>query len=113
MKAAIAAGGDVNELDHAPDPRRSCGRPLDMAVKEDDCNWADLKRNIPVIQLLLAHGADPRLEGVLGAPSPLDYARHRATDYPPPEPEEMQLFYKTVYMLLRDAAKRLDGPGFS
>lgn len=71
-RAAIAAGADVNELDHDPDPRKSCGRPLDMAVKEDDCNWADLKRNIPVIQLLLMHGADPRLEGVLGAPSPLD-----------------------------------------
>ncbi|KAJ5564718.1 hypothetical protein N7513_000960 [Penicillium frequentans] len=50
MKAAIAAGADVNELDHALDPRRSCGRSLDMAVKEDDCNWEDLKHNIPIIK---------------------------------------------------------------
>ncbi|KAJ5809971.1 uncharacterized protein N7503_002189 [Penicillium pulvis] len=49
MKAAIASGADVNELDHAPNPRRGCGHPLDMAVKEDDCNWEDLKHNIPLL----------------------------------------------------------------
>jgi len=108
MRAAIAAGADVNELDHAPDPRRSCGRPLDMAVKEYDCNWEDLKHNIPIIKLLLEHGADPRLEGIMGAASPLDYARCRAREWPPPDPE-MPPFYRTVYVMLRDAAKRLDG----
>jgi hypothetical protein len=30
MKAAIKAGGDVNELDHEPDARRNIDRPLDF-----------------------------------------------------------------------------------
>lgn len=44
----------------------------------------------------------------MGAPSPLDYALHRAREWPPPDPE-MLPFYRTVYVMLRDAAKRLDG----
>ncbi|KAJ5647703.1 hypothetical protein N7490_004075 [Penicillium lividum] len=84
MKAALLAGAGSNEMDREPDNRRSYGRPLHCVVHSK--GPADfLKENIPLIRLLLEHGADPRLPGPYTLPvfcslgSPLHHVIQKAT----------------------------------
>jgi hypothetical protein len=64
MRAAIAAGANVNELDQETYPCRNNGRPLHFALYSTINNFRHLKENLLVIKLLLESGADPRLPGV-------------------------------------------------
>ena len=59
-RAAIAKGEDVNAPDTLPHVGFNEGRPLDACLRQthmpgDKC----VVENLPVIELLLEHGADP------------------------------------------------------
>lgn len=111
MKAAIEAGADVNELDHEPDPRRNHGRPLNFAVEYTISDFKYLKENLPVIELLLQHGADPRLPGMIHTPSPLEEMRRMASvdDRHVKEWAEVKPFFQKAFAVMREAAEKLDG----
>ncbi|KAJ5613907.1 hypothetical protein N7528_007561 [Penicillium herquei] len=115
ITAALLAGADPNEMDHEPDHRRSYGRPLHCVVHSNGPSDF-LKDNIPVIELLIEHGADPRLPGpkVLpvysGLGSPLHHAKLLAT-FPNHGFEELFEcgFYQEAYRIMKQAADNLDG----
>ncbi|RFU23869.1 hypothetical protein B7463_g12466, partial [Scytalidium lignicola] len=111
-KKAIRAGADVNQLDPTTDPRWSYGRPLNFAVEYTRANLDYLKDNIPVIKLLLKHGADPRLSGPLRTRSALDEMRDMAqwgiSDKDPQYWNEVVPFFKEAFRLMDQAAKKLD-----
>ncbi|KAJ5925407.1 hypothetical protein N7454_008046 [Penicillium verhagenii] len=114
MKAALSAGADPNEMDHERDRRRSLGRPLHCAIGD----WAEpeyMKENIPVIKLLLRHGADPRLPGpevkpaAFGLQSPLEYARRLAMREWNGVDELFECgYYTEAYRIMKEAADNLD-----
>jgi hypothetical protein len=112
VKKAIEAGDDVNQLDTIPDARRCFGRPLDFAVEYSRANFDYLKDNIPVIKLLLDHGADPRLPGPYRERSALeemrDMAQMKISDKEP-EWNKVVPFFKEAFALMDEVAKRLDG----
>lgn len=66
MRAAIEEGADVNELDHEPRQGYNEGRPLHACLR----HGFNIGRNLPAIELLLEHGADPRLFGISPAKLP-------------------------------------------
>ena len=72
MKTALASGADPNELDHQPRAERNQGRPLHMAIEYTMGDLSRLHENLPVVELLLQHGADPRLPGMWGRPAPME-----------------------------------------
>ncbi|KAL1962646.1 hypothetical protein VTN77DRAFT_9280 [Rasamsonia byssochlamydoides] len=110
MKGAIEAGADVNELDHEPDARRNLGRPLDFAVNNGLADFKYLKENLPIIELLLQHGADPRLPGLLDTPSPLEYVRGMARydEWRNPQFAHMKPFFRKAFIMMKEAAEKLD-----
>ena len=114
MRAAIAAGADVNELDKAPDPRRNYGRPLHFASDASHVEFKYLKENLPVIKLLLEAGADPRLPGMMYTDSALEelkfFLKGALRDERfQPEWKEVIPFLREAYMLMKEVADRLDG----
>jgi hypothetical protein len=72
MRAAISAGGDVNDLDKKPDPRRNYGRPLHFVSDASRIKFKYLKENLSLIKLLLSSGAGPRLLGMMYTDSALE-----------------------------------------
>ena len=116
MKKAIEAGDDVNQLDPINDKRMCFGRPLNFAVEYSRANFHFLKDNIPVIKLLLEHGADPRLPGLYHERSALLEMREISqVEIGTKEPEwnMMVPFFKEAYALMDKAAKKLDGKGMN
>lgn len=112
MKRAIEAGDDVNQLDPINDKRVCFGRPLNFAVEYSRANFDYLKDNIPVIKLLLEHGADPRLPGLYREKSALEAMREVSqTKISTTQPEWNKLvpFFQEAFQLMEEAAKRLDG----
>ncbi|KAJ5760227.1 hypothetical protein N7520_007383 [Penicillium odoratum] len=113
MKAALLAGANPNEMDHEPDDRRSYGRPLHCVVGDGPADF--LKDNIPLIRLLLEHGADPRLPGPYVVPvscslgTPLHNVMQMAT-IPGHGFEELFEcgFYQEAYRIMKQAADDLD-----
>ncbi|KAL1849881.1 hypothetical protein Daus18300_013138 [Diaporthe australafricana] len=62
IRAAIAAGADVNGLDESEPTYHREGRPLDACLRVTHmANGATFYSNVDVIKVLLEHGADPRL----------------------------------------------------
>jgi len=120
MCAAIAAGADPNELDGSENLR--VGRPLHYAICDDAfVNYENLKKNLPIVKLLLEAGADPRLPGVLveryptmGA-SPLQSLRlwlelfERDSTSFGPEDTALKPFYEAAYKEMKKVADKLDG----
>ncbi|KAJ4418866.1 hypothetical protein N0V82_005313 [Gnomoniopsis sp. IMI 355080] len=114
MTAALDAGADPNELDHELNVHRGLGRPLHCCLG-GYMAWGPpkvIRLNLPLIELLLARGADPRLPGPR-YPSPLEMARQEAEDNDNPDEGEKILqdcgFYAEAYKLLKAAADSLDG----
>lgn len=100
MRAAIEAGADVNQLDQEPIVGYNEGRPLDVCVKH---NYTS---NLGAIELLLQHGADPRLHARPTLMSPLRrvafYAEYEHSS------EEQRVFCKRVLALFEEAIARLE-----
>lgn len=108
MKAALASGADPNELDHEPRAEKNLGRPLHLAIEYTSSNLSRLHENLPVVELLLQHGADPRLGGMQGRYSPLEDLR-RVVAYNDPTMREAMGFFKEVLEMMEVKARELDG----
>ena len=114
MTAAIALGADVNELDKEPDPRRNYGRPLHFASDASRIEFKYLKEHLPVIELLLEKGADPRLPGMMYTDSALEELKFSLkgalrNERFQPEWKEITPFLREAYMVMKEAADSLDG----
>ncbi|KAF1962804.1 hypothetical protein CC80DRAFT_487272 [Byssothecium circinans] len=107
IRAAIEAGGDVNGLDDDPYLGFNEGRPLDACLNFPHmCGDADPVDNLPVIELLLEHGADPRLKSRSTIFPPIYRARYYAGRE---LPEEVRVFWDRVLALFEEAIVRLEG----
>lgn len=123
MRAALDQGADPNMLDREPEAPRHSGRPLHCAIaagrtlsrRQGAVPWAATRDNLPVVELLLERGADPRLPG---QPSPLPFLlspieeaevnmAYPATT-PGEDPAEVEDFYRRALLMMRAAAEKLD-----
>ncbi|KAN0102204.1 hypothetical protein V8E51_012714 [Hyaloscypha variabilis] len=113
MKAAIDSGADPNELDHPTKngkrrPELSIGRPLHYAI---DTRFDHSRRheNLPVVELLLQHGADPRLEGMEFTKSPIDEIK---SDLENPDSKLLSqknvAFFRAAMEIMQKKANELD-----
>lgn len=102
MRAAIEAGADVNQLDLRPYGGHNEGRPLHACLLR-----GSIADNLPAIELLLRHGADPRLHGrSVGQGTPMSMARYWQQH---PHRPEHQPVWDRVLVLFEEAVVRL-GP---
>ena len=105
VRAAIEAGADVNQLDDDPTGHNE-GRPLDACLNLPHmAGSADVTTNLPVIKMLLEHGADPRLRARSIFWPPIAVAR-RYADQAGLSKKGMA-FWDGVLMLFEDAIERL------
>lgn len=107
--AALRAGTDPNELDHDFGKIRNRGRALAFFVNMDlhhEVNGSldGVVNNLPAIEVMLRHGADPRLGAPLfGPPGALRCvvsARRRSC-----APE----FFEAAWRMLDEVAETLEG----
>jgi hypothetical protein len=108
-RAAIANGEDVNAPDTLPHVGFNEGRPLDACLRQTHMPGNKcICENLPVIELLLEHGADPRLysKSVGLAAIPMLLARHYSVDEA--ETEEHRAFWKHLLRLFEEAIVRID-----
>jgi hypothetical protein len=108
-RAAIANGEDVNAPDTLPHVGFNEGRPLDACLRQTHMPGKKcICENLPVIELLLEHGADPRLysKSVGLAAIPMLLARHYSVDEA--ETEEHRAFWKHLLRLFEEAIVRID-----
>jgi hypothetical protein len=62
VRTAIENSADVNQLDTEPNRISNEGRPLDACLRAPHMpGRKSIIENLPVIELLLEYGADPRL----------------------------------------------------
>ena len=99
MRAAIEAGADVHQMDQEPIVGHNLGRPLDACLK------GPVVDNIPAIELLLQHGADPRLGARPTLFAPVRRARYYAENHPE---EEARTIWKRVLALFDEAILKLE-----
>lgn len=106
MRAAIAAGADVHQLDQEPIVGYNEGRPLDACLNVSHmAEGARLADNIPAIELLLQHGADPRLGARPTKFAPLRVATYYAENT---GSEEDAATWKRILTMFEDAVLRLE-----
>lgn len=108
-RAAIANGEDVNALDTVPQLVYNEGRPLDACLRQAHMpGKKSINENLPVIELLLEHGADPRLYSRSVGPQaiPMLLARRYAVDEE--ETEENRAFWVRVLRLFEEAIVKID-----
>ncbi|KAF7861777.1 hypothetical protein EAF04_007660 [Stromatinia cepivora] len=106
---ALKSGADPNEVDHAPRAERSMGRPLHYATDTTHFYFMRRHENLPIVELLLKYGADPRIPGMggLGA-SPMDDLRWvLETDSRNFDERDMQ-FLKAALLAMEEKARELD-----
>lgn len=107
MRAAIDAGADVNQMDQEPIVGYNEGRPLDACINGSHFpGGVRLEDNIPAIELLLQHGADPRLGARPTLFAPVRRARYYAENA---ASEEGKAAWKHILALFDEAILRLDG----
>jgi hypothetical protein len=114
MLAALKSGSDPNELDHAfaSRPERSIGRPLHYATEYTVFDHSLRHENLPVVELLLRYGADPRLAGMGPNPSPLEDLRAVVNANIPElkwASERDMEFFKGALEAMERRARELDG----
>lgn len=105
MRAAIEAGADVHMLDQEPIVGYNEGRPLDACLNTSHMA-GPLVNNISAIELLLQHGADPRLQVRATLLAPLRIARYQAENAPT---EEARATWKRILELFDEAILKLGG----
>lgn len=108
-RTAIAAGSDVNAPDTLPHVGHNEGRPLDACLRQTHMPGdKSIVENLPVIELLLEHGADPRLfsKSVGLGSIPIQLARRYSVDED--ETEEHRAFWKHLLRLFEEAIVRID-----
>jgi hypothetical protein len=108
-RAAIANGEDVNALDTLPHVGHNEGRPLDACLRQTHMPGdKSINENLPVIELLLEHGADPRLfsRSVGVGAIPIQLARRYSIKED--ETEENRAFWKHLLKLFEEAIIRID-----
>jgi hypothetical protein len=77
MREAIASGHDVNAHDDEPVLGYNEGRPLDACFNNVHmAHGARVQDNLPVVELLLEHGADPRLKARSQLHPPIYHAHY-------------------------------------
>jgi hypothetical protein len=114
IRAALDVGFSPNEVDRRP---RSEGRPLHYAICDSClCPPYVLKQNLPIVQLLLEAGADPRLPGWKPVDeSPIVDLKNWLTNYEtegerwPKEDQELKPFFEQAYAAMKKVADELDG----
>lgn len=113
LLVALEGGADPNEREAQPVRQLLCGRPLDLCLNDSRADSrGSLLNNVPVIQMLLDYGADPRLDPIPG------WKGHVAVPLEPVAEAKllaevakwgpMKDFYKEAYQVLKLAADRLD-----
>lgn len=111
---ALENGMNPNEEESQPMLQLRSGRPLDLCLNDSKAMNSDtsLLNNIPVIQMLLDYGADPRLDpipimkGACGLPlKPIEEVQNLAKFE---EPGPMKRFYEEAYLVLKKATDRLN-----
>lgn len=116
MRKAIASGEDPNELRGWKNP--GVGRPLYYALDNSaQHDYAQLKQNLPVIELLLEAGADARLPSLRpGRQLPIEeleawFREHIKGGHSKWAPEDLELqpFYEAALQAMKKAALILDG----
>ncbi|KAF5869044.1 uncharacterized protein Bfra_011586 [Botrytis fragariae] len=110
MRAALESSADPNALDKAPRPEQSMGRPLHYATDTLHFDFMPRYENLPIVELLLEFGADPRMEGMAGLrESPLeDVERIVQTNYPKLGERDMEIF-KAALVAMEEKARELEG----
>lgn len=121
MRAALDDGAEPNMIDLESVPPEHAGRPLHCAITagrtlgRNTVPWAATRWNLPVIELLLERGADPRLEGMAPRPGPqwllsvIEEANVNVACCNPWEDfEEIKAFYTQALVMLKAAGERLD-----
>lgn len=113
MHAAIAAGADPNELGGRRNP--GIGRPLHYAICDSaSVDYNQLKQNLPIVELLLEAGADPRLLNATGK-SPIDELEAWFREYNKDHSKwatqdlELQPFFASALQAMKEVADQLDG----
>jgi hypothetical protein len=116
---ALKSGCDPNELDHAyaSRPERSIGRPLHYATEYTVFDYSLRHKNLPVVELLLRHGADPRMPGMGANPSALEEVRAVVKANSPDSEvkwasERDMEFFKGALEAMEGRARELNGEVF-
>lgn len=115
IRQALASGEDPNELGgwkHA-----GVSRPLHYAISDHiGHDFAQLKQNLPVVELLLEAGADPRLPGLGPYKSPMEELEnwliaYNDGDHSGWQTEELELqpFFEAALQAMKKVALVLDG----
>lgn len=111
VEAALRAGEDPNELDHNMSKGCNRGRALACFVDWELHYWLHktydgMINNLPAIEIMLRHGADPRLASpFLASKSALAHVRWAVET----EPDLAPSFFEAASKMLKSAAADLDG----
>lgn len=109
VEEALRTGADPNELDHPSRKMRNQGRALAFFVSDDlyyelNGRLEGMIDNLPSIEIMLRHGADPRLDApFLGPKSALVHVQYARDEDAAPE------FCEVAEAMLEGAAAELDG----
>lgn len=116
LRQALEAGEDPNELGgwrHYPGIQRPLHYAIDDSIRHDP---RQLKQNLPIVELLLRYGADPRLPDLNTTwRSPIEelerWFQYHDEDHDnwPPEDLELIPFYSTALCMMKDKVAELDG----
>lgn len=116
MRQAIAAGADLNVPGGMTNP--GTGRLLHYAICDiAGVDYRDLRQNMPMVELLLEGGADPRLHAWHGE-SPIDILESWLASYDQDHTkwnvEELELhpFFQAAFEAMKKRAHELDGKFF-
>lgn len=114
LLAALENGADPNEREKQDFLQHCSGGPLDLCLDDSksDMGEKSLLNNIPVIQLLMDYGADPRLDPIpqwkgrtLVPLKPVEQVQWLIKNT---ENGPMKRFYEEAYLVLKKGADRLD-----